>query len=664
MSSNNFQANLDTTINPSNNYISNALKPTISPGDKCNKIIPIGFKDSILTANTTSSSGKYNKKLITKRTERPYVWKQPNPSSTLKTKSYRACTRWCASMKFGVIPWYKCCSYGKKYYTYRHYFPWTKGPNNPRYFCKYNNTNELTSLGNNLGRELAIKKSLEQKFKYTVKDTQNNWYGTNSTNLFTTSNKYNSSECLGNSVYLTDIYEISDKIATDCANMVNKINQASTLNQDTSSLENALDYYVKRANSRLSTERTDNSLESFETMSSSELQDSKDVTSNVVSNLNSQIKTLTKEFDIRARIANNQRAILRKNYLRDDVMDMKREKNLNKLQSIADEVMVKDRLVEFNNKKLEDSNITVKLLRGFFATFILMVIPIVMYFSGAFSLKVLAIIIILYLVGYFIYMGVMFRKRKMKSFFKPMFKDISNYEKEVRKYVKKEENKISKELSEFVYGNCNCPEEEEEGSSGGGGNVPITEEDTYYVDNNDGYYYNDGTAPSQRLIPAVDNVHGDPPRYSIDWETNKQMGVTDSSTGTAPPNWYNIGLPIISDTMQKIINKCQKYNEINVQLTNDEFIKGAYFLVNGNDISSTELTNIKLRYQNTMNLNEKKVIFQEMLDNARITKEQFLKNLYNRGTNPKDKQRSNTLISLYVSLLNESSSTSTLTVGL
>ena len=70
MPSNSFQTNLDTAINPSNNYIANALKPNISPGDKCSKIIPTSFKDTILSANTTSSSGQYNKKKITGKTER------------------------------------------------------------------------------------------------------------------------------------------------------------------------------------------------------------------------------------------------------------------------------------------------------------------------------------------------------------------------------------------------------------------------------------------------------------------------------------------------------------------------------------------------------------------------------------------------------------------
>ena len=100
MPSNSFQTNLDTAINPSNNYIANALKPNISPGDKCSKIIPTSFKDTILSANTTSSSGQYNKKKITGKTERPHVWTPPNPRWRWKSWPYNACGRWCRKLRW------------------------------------------------------------------------------------------------------------------------------------------------------------------------------------------------------------------------------------------------------------------------------------------------------------------------------------------------------------------------------------------------------------------------------------------------------------------------------------------------------------------------------------------------------------------------------------
>ena len=680
-----FQNNLNTAIIASNNYVPQSLKPEIQGGDTCGKIIPTKFKDEKLNANTSGNSTNFNMKKIVRKRERPYVRKPPNPLYEIREKTYtwpKYCWKW---WKPGF---YKCGSWVYRY-RYIHFFPWIRVPDNPRYFCTYEgekNDNKLTFLGNNLGRQNGIKRGLERGFKYIVEDNRGSWYGINSNYLFNQNNTYDSGECYGNYKYITNVYEVSDKIAKDCADMVTSINNAASSNDMTSALQNKLYIDIQRANSMLTPKQSNlpaeaeaEVLENFECNEENEQSNVAPQVKNIVCDMNNQIKTLAQGYDFRARYANNQRSILKNSFTSNEIFDKKIDKNIQKLDSIANEIMVKDRLIKFNKEKLRENELTEKLLRGFFATFVLLTIPVVLYFTNVISLRVLFALVLAYFIGYFIYMGVMIRKNKLKKFFKPVFKEMSDYEKAARNYVKKEKNRISKELSEFAYGQCNCPPAEEETRPElPDEEVPITENE-YELENNDGYFYNDGTAPPQRMVPKVHNLPGDPEKFNIDWEVNRQMGVTKSSDGTAVPNWYNIGLPVLTDSMQSLLTKCQSHNK-EISVTDNEFIRGIYYLIKKEEPTAQMITGLKNRFlvsqgiipadmvneeENVQipnfNLNSvRKSFFDWLLASENISEKQFMRDLYNRTGDKQADYKNNILISLYVALLKEK----TLTIGL
>jgi hypothetical protein len=682
-----FQNNLNTAIIASNNYVPQynyvpqSLKPEIQGGDTCRKIIPTKFGDEKLIANTSGNSTDFNMKKIVNRRERPYIPKRRNPpgEERIGTKTRKSrCWRWWPP------GFYEC----EKSYTFK-YYHWFKPyyvPDNPRYFCKYEGTkkdNKLNLLGRNLGKQTGIKRGLEKGFKYIVEDNRGNWYGINSNYLFNQNNKYNSGECYDNNVHITNVYEISDKIAKDCADMVTSINNAASSNDMTSALQNKLYIDIQRANSMLTPKQSNlpaeaEVLENFECNEENEQSNVAPQVKNIVCDMNNQIKTLAQGYDFRARYANNQRSILKNSFTSNEIFDKKIDKNVQKLDSIANEIMVKDRLIKFNKEKLKENELTEKLLRGFFATFVLLTIPVVLYFTNVISLRVLFALVLAYFIGYFIYMGVMIRKNKLKKFFKPVFKEMSDYEKAARNYVKKEKNRISKELSEFAYGQCNCPPAEEERPELPDADVPFTENE-YELENNDGYFYNDGTAPPQRMVPKVHNLPGDPEKFNIDWEVNRQMGVTKSSDGTAVPNWYNIGLPVLSDSMQRILTKCQSPDK-EIVVTDNDFIRGIYYLIKKEEPTPQIVNGLKNRFLVSQgiipgnmvseeesvqipnfNLNSvRKSFFDWLLASENISEKQFMRDLYNRTGDKQADYKNNILISLYVALLKEK----TLTIGL
>ena len=684
-----FKQNLDTTLNPSNSYITQTLAPQVNGGDKCRTIIPNAMTSKL---NGTGRQGNYNIKKVNSRTER-YVWKRPIPPFKWVLKYFN----WWYIKGWRKKCWLKifCYKYPilgtrRYYYWTIEWLPWVKVRGDPRNYCRYETNNELTYLGSNLSEQQAFQNLLNKNLRYLVKDNYNNWFGTNSNKLFQQSNRYDRSDCYGNNQYINKHYD-AEQLAANCADMVNKVNSASSGIENTQARENKLYYDITQTNKKLDTSNpppiiaeasqespSSDILESFECVTSEGQGPEQDqAVKNIVCDMNKRIKELSLGYDFRARYANNQREILKNSFTSNEIFDKKINKNVNKLDNIANEIMVKDRLIEFNKQKLKDNDLIVKLLKGFFATFVFLTIPFVLYFTNAISLRVLVILVALYFIGYFIYMGVMIRKNKLKKFFKPMFKEMSEYEKAARSYVKKEANRISKELSDFAYGQCNCPVSEEDRPELPDSEVPISEAD-YEMSNNDGYYYFDGTAPPQKIMPKVQPGPGQPEKYSIDWEVNKEMGVTNSSQGTAPPNWYDIGLPVLSDSMQKIISKCQSRDDIS--FSENEFIKGIYYLVQKKDLPMRQIEKIKKMFVLDVMISAsipteeeqmipmpdfdkmavRKAFFNWALKKSKLTEKEFMKTLYSR-TGDKDKDyKNNVLISIYISLLQNE----TLTIGL
>ena len=155
------------------------------------------------------------------------------------------------------------------------------------------------------------------------------------------------------------------------------------------------------------------------------------------------------------------------------------------------------------------------------------------------------------------------------------------------------------------------------------------------------------------------------------------MGITKSSDGTAVPNWYNIGLPVLSDSMQRILTKCQSPDK-EIVVTDNDFIRGIYYLIKKEEPTPQIVNGLKNRFlvsgyyirkygkrrrkctNINFNLNSvRKSFFDWLLESEKISEKQFM-NLYNRTGDKQADYKNNILISLYVALLKEK----TLTIGL
>ena len=132
--------------------------------------------------------------------------------------------------------------------------------------------------------------------------------------------------------------------------MVTSINNAASSNDMTSALQNKLYIDIQRANSMLTPLPSEEVLESFECNEENEQSNVAPQVKNIVCDMNNQIKTLAQGYDFRARYANNQRSILKNSFTSNEIFDKKIDKNVQKLDSIANEIMVKDRLIKFNRR--------------------------------------------------------------------------------------------------------------------------------------------------------------------------------------------------------------------------------------------------------------------------------------------------------------------------
>ena len=152
--------------------------------------------------------------------------------------------------------------------------------------------------------------------------------------------------------------------------------------------------------------------------------------------------------------------------------------------------------MELNENKINKDNRLIKMLGGTFIFLLVLIIPVVLYFSKLIDMKTLFILFGIDLIGLIIYYIVIASKFKVKKFIKPIEKDISNYEKAIKRHYEKDEEKIRGLLSDFVYGDCACPEEEE-------GNIPNIPKGTnkFRINKNEGNFYYDGSAPPQKIYP-------------------------------------------------------------------------------------------------------------------------------------------------------------------
>jgi len=326
----------------------------------------------------------------------------------------------------------------------------------------------------------------------------------------------------------------------------------------------------------------------------------KNTTQKIENNLNEIIKNLSSNYNKKAEIYNTQSEIINKHQDLVEIGNEKLNKQLNAMSDIANDIATKTRIIELNEESVKKALLTKRLLIGFIILLPLLVIPILMILFGIVTSYIGGGIIFAMIFGYIIYMVIMINKHKVKQFLKPTMKQISKYEKAVSKYYEKEKDELSKELSEFVYGECDCPPEEAEE-----GDHKRYDKGDYMLKANGPFYYYDGSAPPQQIAPkamgSIDFAIGDkiltfPKEISqkLDQIKNpiqrlffemwlrmlqkkgisvddprfiKKLDVIDlqNVNESVPPYWAHIKLPMVSDFQQNVSNVCQKYNEIRTQ---------------------------------------------------------------------------------------------------
>lgn len=347
-------------------------------------------------------------------------------------------------------------------------------------------------------------------------------------------------------------------------------------------------------------------------------------TKTIQNNLNQIVSNLSENYNKKTELYNLQANLLNRQNAATERHQKKLNQQLDTMNQIQDEIAVKERVAELNNEMVKKQVTNKKLLIGFFVLLPFLVIPLLITVSGAASPLVGLGIGGLMILGYIIYAIVIINKNKIKKFVKPTMKQLSKYEKAVKKFYEKEKGKLSDSLSEYVYGQCNCPPEEDEESSG----PSMHFKGLYVMESNGPFYYYDGSAPPQQVMPQPDGsiefdlnglllkwpkeisdninlvnkknpvmgyfftlwlsilqskgISVDDPRFA------KTLNVIDfeTSNSTPPPYWQHIKLPMVTNLQQNVSYICQSYNSMRKKTGQDAgtFLVNMWDYVYGNKI--------------------------------------------------------------------------------
>lgn len=181
-------------------------------------------------------------------------------------------------------------------------------------------------------------------------------------------------------------------------------------------------------------------------------------------NLNEIAQNLAKNYNRTASIYNKQTDIINKHQDLVDNNTQKLNKQLDDLNAIQNEIALKSRIIELNEEMAEKKLKQKKMIIGFFVLLPLLLIPILMISYNLTTPIIGLAILFLMVLGYVIYLIVVYKMNEPKKF-KPV-KDKpkrkkSRYEEAIANYYGEEKERLRRELSEFAYGNCVCPEEDD-----------------------------------------------------------------------------------------------------------------------------------------------------------------------------------------------------------
>ncbi len=288
-------------------------------------------------------------------------------------------------------------------------------------------------------------------------------------------------------------------------------------------------------------------------------------------NLRDQVRNLAVEYNTNTDTYNQQQTILNKyNYLL-SLQNKELIGQVDKLEDIESNVATRDALVRNNQYAFNQKKKQIHVLKVFFTICAYLVFVIIAYLGKTISLAFLLTNIIAVLIVYSIYVAWIYDLFAFKDFTKFLKRDVED----LRRDIYQEGREIEDHLNEYINGQCDCPLTNGNGKKKHhkfhrkhfkSGTLPY----------NTGIYYYDGTAPQERIYPAVSNKEN-PNKFEIDWQVAPDYGSRDNKRYTPSPTWMSktIGLPKGSN--ENKYNKCNKCSK--VQNAEQKDVKTKYWTV-------------------------------------------------------------------------------------
>lgn len=181
---------------------------------------------------------------------------------------------------------------------------------------------------------------------------------------------------------------------------------------------------------------------------------------NVQTNLNQVMTNLAKNYNQTASIYNKQADILNRH---EDIVD-ENSKKINRqfqdLNEISEQIALKSRIIELNDEMARKKVVIKKIVFSFLVVLPFFLIPIILITTGGIPPIAGFIILAAIVLGYVIYGLVVYIQNKEKYFKPIIIKKVNDFDSKVKGFYDRERSKFQKELQNFVYGECECPEEE------------------------------------------------------------------------------------------------------------------------------------------------------------------------------------------------------------
>lgn len=326
----------------------------------------------------------------------------------------------------------------------------------------------------------------------------------------------------------------------------------------------------------------------------------KGFSSDIVNNQNEITKNLISNYNKKAELYNYQIGLLGQSEKLVEDHNKKLNKQLDELSLIQDQIALKDRVIVLNEELAKKQIRNKKILIGFFVLIPLLAIPLILITTKAVNPSIGYGIAVAIIIGYIIYIVVVFNHNYVKNFGIENKNVISKYETAIANYLNQQKEKLRKSLNNFVNENCadsKLPDNQNSGNKSSSDKTAYPKGD-YIMKSNGPFYYYDGSAPPQQIYPGAIgsiefNIEGQnqmfPNKFDISkiknpitkffFETwilillkngiklddprfNEVLDVIDypDSDQTPMPFWDNIKLPIVTNINQQFNYLFQSYS--------------------------------------------------------------------------------------------------------